>query len=114
MSVSNVGKEIREGKKYVSKTATATLAKNEVVNSLITGTHASTPIALTIPAADASMKGFTTTICQGGAAAVTVIVAAGFGGGSTSFDTLTLTQGMAAICVCDGTYWYACNITSAA
>ena len=90
----------------VAKTVTATLTAAEMKGGAINAVHASTPVALTLPAAN-TCAGYMQTIYDGGAQAVTVIATGGFGGVGAGGDTLTLAQGEAALVWSDGTYWYA-------
>lgn len=115
MAVHNIGRELAEGINYVSKTATATLTRDEIYPlSFITATHASSAIALTLPAASIAYKGCRVMIACGGAAAVTVVVTAGFGGAGASGDTATLAQGDFCECFCNGSSWFVNNVTTAA
>jgi hypothetical protein len=112
MSRHNIGSILSEGLNFVSKTATATLTADEINHSLITATHASVAIALTVPAAATEYEGYSFIVASGGAAAVTVVVSAGFGGAGASADTVTLAQGDACMLICDGTNWYVISETS--
>lgn len=115
MSASQIKTQLARASKVLTKTATATLTRSEMLaNSIIVGTHASVAIALTLPAASGTYKGRSWVVAQGGAAAVTVVCAAGFGGGSTATDVITLAQGMGTLIFCDGTAWFAVNATVAA
>lgn len=96
----------------VAKTATATLTAAEVLYGLVTGNHATVAIALTLPT-DA-VAGAEVIITQIGAAAVTVICAAGFGGGGATVDTFTLSLGQSCLCYYDGTLWHGINFTASA
>ncbi len=106
--------EGRPRRTITAKTATATLTAAEVYYGLVTGTHSSSAIALTLPAASTDLTGSDVLIAQGGAAAVTVVVTAGFGGGGAGGDTATLAQGLMCRCYCDGTNWYVMNVTDVA
>lgn len=114
MSVQNFRREQREGRRYTAKTATATLIADEVEFGFITATHSSSGIALTVPAASAALKGYQAIIADGGAAAVTVVVSAGYGGAGSGTDTVTLAQGDAVSIYCDGTSWYSISHTTGA
>jgi hypothetical protein len=97
----------------LAKTATASLTNAEVRNyAYIDGNHASVAIALTVPAASAANKGAIVTVVNKGAAAVTVVCAAGFGGGGAGTDTVTLSQGKCATVHSDGAYWYTGDIAT--
>lgn len=87
------------------KTETADLTFKEMrAYKIITGTHASSGIALTLPAAADVLAGMVRFVCCGGVAAVTV-VSAGYGGGGSTI--ITLAQGECVMIVCDGTAWHA-------
>jgi len=88
------------------KTETADLTFKEMrAYKIITGTHASSAIALTLPAAADVLAGMVRFVCCGGAAAVTVVVDDGYGGGSNTI--ITLAEGECVMIVCDGTAWHA-------
>ena len=88
----------------LTKTATATLTNEEVINNLVIyGNHASAAIAFTLPAAGAANDGCINFIVNQAAAVVTVVVTAGFGAGN---DTLTLAAGEMALIFSNGSYWY--------
>lgn len=89
----------------VSKTATATLTVAEVENTIITATHASADIALTLPTSGVT-TGATCIVCCGGGADVTITATGGFGDVGTGGDVAKLTQGEAACLVFDGSEWY--------
>jgi hypothetical protein len=112
MSRHNFGSEFSEGLNFVAKTATATLTADEINHSLVTATHASVAIALTVPAASDRYKGYHFYIACGGAAATTVVVSAGYGGAGSGTDTVTLAQGDMCELLCDGDSWYAISHTT--
>lgn len=114
MSVQNFRREQREARRKTAKTATATLTNDEVENGLVVATHASVQIDLTLPAAADGNADYNCLIADGGAAAVTVICTAGFGGGGAGADTVTLAQGQMVIIYSDGDSWYYTNLTTAA
>ncbi len=68
---------------------------------------------LTLPAAETALKG-TTLIVAGNNASSKVYVVAGFGGGVTAWDTVTIGAYNAAKFYCDGSYWYALSEAVAA
>ena len=114
MSVQNFRREQRLARRYVEKTASATLTADELEFGFIAGNHASNTVALTLPAADASMKGYDSLIVCKGAANTTVTVSGGFGGGGAGQDTVTLAQGEKCQVFCDGEKWYVLHHTAPA
>jgi len=109
MSIANILFKMAEASLPVqAKTVTATLTADEMKAGAINAVHAATPVALTLPAAN-TCAGVMQMIYDGGAAAATVIAAAGFGGTGAggAADTLTLAQGEAVLVWSDGSYWYA-------
>jgi hypothetical protein len=100
------------GRTAAAKTETASLTAAECQYGYVNGTHATVAIALTLPT-DVT-TGADVIIASGGAAAVTVVCAAGFGGAGASHDTVTLGVGDMCHCYFDGTNWYALNATVAA
>lgn len=89
------------------KTASYTLTVGDLKRyPNFVGNHASDAIAFTLTPAVAGLEGVVRKIACLGAAAVTVVVAAGFGGVGSGGDTLTLAQGEYVEVWCDGTYWY--------
>lgn len=61
---------------------------------------------LTLPVASANLKGVSIYVF-GSSASSKVYVAAGFGGGVTTYDTVTIGAYGTVEFWCDGTYWYA-------
>jgi len=108
--------ELANSNNLVTYTATpsATLTAAQVRVGAIVGTHASVAIAFTLPVAGAVVKGVSLKVCCGGAAAVTVVVTAGYGGVGAGGDTITLAQGEFVTVFCDGTNWYAGTLTTEA
>ena len=105
----------------LTKTATATLTDAEVMeNFVIYGNHASSGIVLTLPIATEANKGALCLIVNQGVAAVTieadatVAAALGFGGVGSGGDIVTLSQGLGAMVMSNGTYWYVFDMASIA
>lgn len=91
----------------VTKTATATLTAQEAIQNLVVScTHATVAITLTLPVAGAGLKDEMLLILNGGAAAVTVTVAAGFAAAGDSADTVVMSVGGFCIVYCTGTAWF--------
>jgi len=106
MSVHNLAYELAESRLAITtKTATATLTADEIKGGPIKANHASTPIALTLPAAN-ECAGYEQIIYDYGAAALTVVASDGFGGAGAGSDTLTLAQGEYCKVWSDGAQWF--------
>lgn len=108
MSVANILHKLAEASlPVVAKTVTATLTAAEMRGGAINAVHASTPVALTLPAAN-TCAGYMQTIFDGGVQAATVIAPDGFGGTGAggSHDTLTLARGEMVMVWSDGSEWY--------
>lgn len=98
----------QQGAKVLTLAATATLTQKQLEQcKIIRAVHAATPIALTLPAADALNAGMVRYVCCGGAAAVTIVCTAGYGTVGAGGDTATLAQGEMICLVSDGTAWFA-------
>ena len=95
----------------LTKTASATLTAAEVIGyDIISAGHASSPVDLDLPAANAGLAGVVILIGNNGAQTLTV--GGNFGAGSELDVTLPL--GAGCLVWCDGTNWYALNATVAA
>ena len=103
MSIHNLPFQLWEARQKIIKAATVALLAEEVDFSFIKGDTSAAAVALTLPAANADMEGYDVLIVNAGAGALTVVCAAGFGGGAV---TLTLGRGEMAHCICDGSHWY--------
>ena len=89
----------------LEKAATATLTNKELMgHRYIDANHASAAIALTLPTAGNGNKGAIVTFTNYAAAVLTVVDAAGFGGGGN--DTVTLAQGECCEIHSDGAKWF--------
>ena len=98
----------QSGAKVLTIAATATLTVMQLEEyKIIRAVHASSAIALTLPAGGARNKGMIRYICCGGAAAVTIINTLGYGTVGSGGDTMTLAQGEVGIIVSDGVDWHA-------
>jgi len=111
MSTRNWDFQRRNNLRITTKTANATLTKQEVMHGLVI-MYKSSGLVLTLPAASMAYNGARVTfVNKYGAAKVTVTL--GFGGAGGSYDYITLAQGDAYVCVCDGSCWYDCGHTTA-
>ena len=95
------------GRVLIKTDATVSLTVKEVLEyGIIIANHAS-GIAITLPAAAASMAGCLLFIGSKGAGNLTVVVAAGFGGIGSGGDTGTYAAiGDAGLFFCTGSFWY--------
>ena len=86
-------------------TATITVAELKEYGNI---TQAGAGKTITLPAAEASLKGCFVVVSSIHASdsANKVTVAAGFGGGGGSYDYITLPALGSALFYCDGTNWY--------
>jgi len=114
MSSRNWSEQRKSNLKYTTKTASATLTKQELDHGFIAANHASSGVTFTLPAASTLYKGCLSYIVNKGAAAAKIYVAAGFGGAGGSYDTVTLAQGDGYIVCSDGSYWYDIGFATAA
>ncbi|MEE8578259.1 MAG: hypothetical protein V3T31_13480 [candidate division Zixibacteria bacterium] len=121
MSVHNIGRKIAEGLYRHTEVVTAASASTTLttadwvsgaINIFPRAPATSQTETITIPAASDSVGGITF-ISNNGAGSVKVYVAAGFGG-LTSYDTITIANGDAAMLICDGTDWNPVNATISA
>jgi len=90
----------------LSKTADYTLTSADILKDGYQFIKLSSDATLTLPAASLDLSGITIRVFFVDADSA-VYVAAGFGGGSTSYDVV---QGVAYCTIdfwCSGTYWYA-------
>ena len=97
---------IRDNRDTLAKTDDATLTEAEIMSSAVV-TQAGETKTITMPAAAAVYKGCRLIIAViANYADNKIYVAAGFNGGSTSYDYVTLPAYAAVELFCDGTNWY--------
>jgi len=95
--------------KSLTKAANYTLTESDILKLGYSFIIASTGATITLPVASDLYKGvslYVTATDQ-----CSVYVAAGFGGGGGSYDSVALGSYESAEFWCDGTYWYALNVT---
>jgi len=98
---------VRDNRSAVAKSDSATLTELEIMSYAVV-TQSGATKTITVPAAAAVYKGCRLIIANISTNADNKItVAAGFNGGGTSYDYLTLPAYAAVEIFCDGTNWYA-------
>ena len=98
---------VRDNRSALAKDDDATLTEAEVMGYSVI-TQSGETKTITMPAAAAVYKGCRLIIAViANYADNKVCVAAGFNGGGTSYDYITLPAYAAVELFCDGTYWYA-------
>jgi len=114
MSIHNLPFQLWEARQKIVKSATVALRADEVDHSSIKGDTAAGAVALTLPAGAHDYDGFEVEFINSGANTLTIICAAGFGGGGAGKANIVLAQGELARVRCRDANWYSEHHTAPA